>query len=172
MCRRAVPQKHELGIDMADLGDGDVLEMALREAAQLHAAEITRERSAAREAAQRAQKLEAALRALPQALQRAEAAEAALKALQVRLDGQLVGSDAKALLREAIRSFDAPDGSVGSVAATQAAAQAASAGWEAASAAARAEEDALVDLLGMELAVSEAATATETQLLLLPLYSH
>jgi len=62
----------------------------------------------------------------------------------------------QALLRQLLKSFDAPEGMVGSSAATQAAAEAASAGWEAANAAARADMDAVSDLLGSELAAAEA----------------
>jgi hypothetical protein len=79
---------------MADW-ESDTLAQALREAAKEHAAGLARERSATREALQRAQQAEAALRALPEAIQRAAAAETALRTLQDKLSGELVGSDAK-----------------------------------------------------------------------------
>ena len=119
-------------------------EAALREAARVHAAALSREKDVMRQATRRAHASEKALRALPAALDRALAAETAYKLLQ-----EQKGSPA----RPAPGPRD--DGLVSEQAAAAAAAEAA----EAAAAGAEIESEALCTLLCGELEHLEAQCA-------------
>ena len=128
---------------------------ALREAAKKHSISLAREREIARQATARALAAEGAVSALPLTLQRVQNAELALRALQEKALGEAVGSDAKAKLRMEIQALHPPEGTVSEKAATEAAAQAATAGWEAADAVARVERAAVNRILTPELEVLE-----------------
>ena len=128
---------------------------ALREAAKKHSISLGREREIARQATTRALAAEGGISALPLTLQRVQNAELALRALHDKALGEAVGSDAEAKLRMELQALQAPEGAVSEKAATEAAAQAATAGWEAADTAARAERVAVIRILSPELEAVE-----------------
>lgn len=116
-------------------------EAALREAARVHAAALSREKDVMRQATRRAHAAEKALRALPAALERAVAAENALRSFQEK----------KGMAMRSAPPQESDEGIVSE----QAAAAAVAEGVEAATVASEAEADAYCSLLCAELETLE-----------------
>lgn len=130
-------------------------EAALREAARVHAAALSREKDVMRQATRRAHASEKALRALPAALERALAAESALKQLQ-----EQKGLPTRTAI---VHHEEASVSEQAAAAAAAEAAEAAAAGAEEESEAFRAMLRAEIDNLEGECAAREAAHKLEVE---------